>query len=389
MDAPVVIIGTGLGGYNVAREFRKLDPATPLTLVTADDGRSYSKPMLSAAFDKGKDADSLAMAMPEDMAVQLNATVRTRTTVTGIDPARREVQIDGERFGYSRLVLAWGAQVLRAPLTGDGAEDVLSVNDLEDYAVFRQRLEGKRRVLIMGAGLIGCEFASDLTQAGFEVTIVAPDNHLLQLLVPGSAGRLLQKALEEKGVKVHLGPLVQAVHRDGDGYHVELNEDGPLAADLVVSAIGLRPRINLAEAAGLQVSRGIVTDQQLRTSDENIYALGDCAEVSGHSLQYILPLMASARALAKTLAGTPTPVHYPAMPVTVKTPACPVVALPPPRGLEGEWLIETARTDLRGEYRDEDGTLRGFVLCGERIKERFELAKKVPDLLPVPGQAPG
>ena len=385
MTAPLVIIGTGLAGYNLAKEFRKLDTETPISLITADDGRSYSKPMLSTAFDKGKDADSLAMAMPEEMAEQLNATVRTRTEVTAIDPANRQVHIGREQLAYGSLVLAWGAQVLRAPLTGTGAQDVISVNDLEGYGRFREQLNGRKKVLIMGAGLIGCEFASDLTSAGFEVTIIAPDRHLLQLLVPEAAGRLLQKALAAKGVQIHLGPLVAAVHRDGDAYRVELNEGEPLHAELVVSAIGLRPRIGLAETAGLETRRGIVTDQLLRTSDPNIYALGDCAEVSGHSLQYILPLMAGARALAKTLAGQETPVHYPAMPVTVKTPACPVVALPPPRDTEGDWLIESARTDLRGEYRDSDGTLRGFVLCGERIKERFELAKQVPDLLPLPG----
>ncbi len=383
MTDPLVIIGTGLGGYNVAREFRKLDTDTPVTLITADDGRSYSKPMLSAAFEKRKDASSLAMATPEGMATQLNAGVRTHTEVTALDPAGRRVLIGDEAVPYSGLVLAWGAQVLRAPLGGDAADTVLSVNDLEDYGLFRERLQGKRRVLIMGTGLIGCEFASDLTHAGFEVTLVAPDQHLLQLLVPETAGRLLQKALQAEGVKIHLGPLVQGVDRAADGsLLVQLDNDTQLETDLVVSAIGLRPRIALAEAAGLRTGRGILTDQALQTSEEHIYAMGDCAEVCGHSLQYILPLMAAARALAKTLAGTPTAVHYPAMPVTVKTPACPVVSMPVPRGVEGEWMIEHARTDLRGEFRDDEGVLRGFVLCGERTKERFALAKEVPDLLP-------
>lgn len=113
MTSPVVIIGTGLAGYNLAREFRKLDTQTPLLLITADDGRSYSKPMLSMGFAKQKDADGLVMAEPGAMAEQLNAEIRTHTRISGIDPGHKRLWIGEEAVEYRDLVLAWGRRPCR------------------------------------------------------------------------------------------------------------------------------------------------------------------------------------------------------------------------------------------------------------------------------------
>ncbi|NIU63351.1 MAG: FAD-dependent oxidoreductase, partial [Pseudomonas stutzeri] len=184
MSAPVVIIGTGLAGYNLAREFRKLDPQTPLLLITADDGRSYSKPLLSTGFAANKDADSLGMATAGAMAEQLNAEIRTHTRVTRLDPAHRRVWIGNEPVPYRDLVLAWGAQTIRVPVEGDAADAVYPINDLHDYGRFRAAAAGKRRVLILGAGLIGCEFANDLLQGGHEVDLVAPSEQVMPGLLP-------------------------------------------------------------------------------------------------------------------------------------------------------------------------------------------------------------
>src|SRR5690606_3341491 len=133
MTAPLVIIGTGLAGYNLAREFRKHDSQTPLLLITADDGRSYSKPMLSTGFAMGKDANSLGMLDAGQMAIQLDAEIRTHTRVTRLDPDNRRVWIGNEPVPYRDLVLAWGAQPIHVPLAGDATDRVFSINDLLDY----------------------------------------------------------------------------------------------------------------------------------------------------------------------------------------------------------------------------------------------------------------
>ncbi|WP_408599323.1 NAD(P)/FAD-dependent oxidoreductase [Pseudomonas sp. PLMAX] len=381
MNAPVVIIGTGLAGYNVAREFRKLDSETPLLLITADDGRSYSKPMLSTGFGKNKDADGLSMAEPGAMAEQLKAEVRTHTRISGIDPGHKRLWIGEEAVIYRDLVLAWGAETVRVPIEGDAADCVFPINDLEDYARFRAAAAGKRRVLLLGAGLIGCEFANDLTLGGYEVQLVAPCEQVMPTLLHPAAAAAVQAGLESLGARFHLGPVLNRLQRVAGGLEAHLSDGQVIPCDVVVSAIGLRPRIDLAAAAGLQVNRGVIIDRHLQTSHANIYALGDCAEVDGLNLLYVMPLMSCARALAQTLAGNPTVVNYGPMPITVKTPVCPLVVSPPPRGSEGAWTVEGQGADIKVLCRDSNGKLLGYALTGAAVMEKLALNKELPALL--------
>ncbi|WP_053213084.1 FAD-dependent oxidoreductase [Pseudomonas sp. Q12-87] len=381
MSAPVVIVGTGLAGYNLAREFRKLDSETPLLLITADDGRSYSKPMLSTGFGKSKDADGLSVAEPGAMAEQLKGEVRTHTRISGIDPGHKRLWIGEEAVSYRDLILAWGAETVRVPVQGDASELIFPINDLEDYARFRAAAAGKRRVLLLGAGLIGCEFANDLILGGYEVQLVAPCEQVMPTLLHPAAAAAVQAGLESLGARFHLGPVLNRLQRVADGLEAHLSDGQVIACDLVVSAIGLRPRIDLAAAAGLVVNRGVVVDRHLKTSHANIYALGDCAEVDGLNLLYVMPLMSCARALAQTLAGNPTAVSYGAMPITVKTPVCPLVVSPPPRGREGAWSVEGQGADIKALCRDADGNLLGYALTGAAVMEKLALNKELPALL--------
>lgn len=380
-QGPIVIVGTGLSGYSLAREIRKQDKEVPIVMVTADDGFSYSKPMLSTGLTKGKEADELAQATSAAMIEQLDLDVRTYTTVTGIDTAARELLLGEERLGYSKLVLAWGADVIHLSLKGDGQERVFSINDLMDYRAFRKALEGRKRVAIMGAGLIGSEFANDLRNGDYEVDVIAPSDTLMPGLIPGAAADAVKAALSELGVNFHLETVVERIDRQDDGVRLFLANGEVLDVDLVISAIGLRPRTRLAEEAGLKTGRGIVVNRALETSAADVYALGDCAEVDGHVLLYVLPLMACARALAKTLAtGERTEVRYGAMPVLVKTPCCPVAVSPPPSQAEGEWEVEQDDTNVRALFRGADGQLLGFALTGRYTIEKQALAKEVPPI---------
>jgi rubredoxin-NAD+ reductase len=137
----------------------------------------------------------------------------------------------------------------------------------------------------------------------------------------------------------------------------------------------------LAHSAGLATRYGIVTNRFLETSSPDIYAVGDCAEVESFVLPYITPLLNCARALARTLSGTRTAVEYPAMPVTIKTPACPVTVCPPPKNMAGHWDIDITGEGARGLFQDATGTLHGFVLTGARMSERGMLIKKIPPLI--------
>ncbi len=382
---PVVILGTGLAGYGVAKEFRKHDSDTPLILITADDGHFYSKPMLSTGYTKGQSAEDLAQADAGNMAGQLKASVWTMTKVNEIDTAQQLLKVgDADTaIHYGKLVLALGAEVIRPPIAGDGLELVYSVNDLLDYGDFRMAVakNAVKKICIIGGGLIGCEYTNDLLNGGFEVEVVDPLGYCLPTLLPEPAGKAVQAALESKGATFHFGPLVTAVNKAEQGVRVSLNNGATIAADIVLSAVGVRPRTALAKASGIATNRGIVTNRLLETSAPNVYALGDCAEVNGHVLVYVAPLMAAAKALGKTLAGEPAEVSYPAMPVTIKTPACPVVVAPVAPGTQGDWSFEINGNSVKAQFRDSGGKLLGFALTGEAIKDKTTLQKELPPIM--------
>ena len=382
----LVIIGTGIAGYTVAREFRRRDQETELLLISRDDGNSYSKPMLSNALTKNKTADELVMGNPEKMAGDLKAEVWNNTQVLKINAEEHSLEVERngqkETVSYDRLVLANGANTINAPVEGDAADRVLSVNDLEDYRAFRDQLEKGKRIVIIGAGMIGCEFANDLSTIDAKVSVVNLSSHALSLMLPKEAAVLLQEKLSALGVNWHFSNSVTHVDNDGDALKVTLKDSTKINCDIVLSAIGLRPSLSLAEAAGLATERGIKVNRLLQTSDKDIYALGDCAQVEDLTLPFIMPLMTSARALAATLAGEETVVSYPAMPVALKTPCYPIVVCPAPRRIEGEWNVEINESGVCGLFKDSSGDILGFVLMGDRTSEKTALVKQIPDWLP-------
>ena len=282
------------------------------------------------------------------------------------------------------MVLALGADVIRPPIQGNALEYVYSVNDLLDYDDFRTAVakNNVKKVCIIGGGLIGCEFTNDLLNGGIETETVDPLGYCLPTLLPEAAGKAVQAGLEAKGAKFHFGPLVTEVNKSSDGLIVSLNNGETINCDLVLSAVGVRPQIKLAQEAGLTVNRGIATNRLLETSAPNVYAMGDCAEVAGHVLVYVAPLMAQARALAKTLSGDATEVSYPAMPVTIKTPACPVTVSPAPRDAKGTWEIEQDGINVVARFVGTDGELLGFALTGEGTKQKMALQKLLPAIMP-------
>ena len=377
---PIVILGSGLAGYTLARELRKLDTAVPLVMVSRDDASFYSKPMLSSALAAGRSAAQLAGSSAAQMSAQLSTRILAHTEVREIDIAARTVQAGNESITYAKLVLALGADPISLPLEGDAAGEVIRVNDLADYARFRTAIEGRKRIALLGAGLIGCEFANDLAAAGYAVEVIDPAPRPLGRLLPEAAGNRLRAALEDLGIGFHLGRTARALTRAGAGLRLELSDGSVIETDAVLSAIGLKPRTGLAVHAGIRVNRGIVTDRRLATSAADVYALGDCAEVDGQLLPFVMPIMHAARALAQTLAGTPTQVSYPAMPVVVKTPALPAVVCPPP-AVAGGWRVESDDAGIDARYEDDRGRLRGFALLGAATARKNALAQRLPPVL--------
>lgn len=385
MSAPLTLIGSGMAALGLVRQVRARDAERPITVITADSGDDYSKPLLSTAFAKQLSPERLTMRSALELAEQLSVVVRPFTQVTAIDTAARELSIGVERLPYNELVIATGAAP-RVPFTlsASHAGRVFSINDLDDYRAFHAALEAlgrPARVAVIGAGLVGCEFANDLIDGGHHVSLVAPESTPLPRLLPEPLGRALGEAFTEAGMHLALGRTLDTLEADNQQLTVCLDDGQTLDADLVLVATGLAPRSELAAEAGLVTSTaGILVDRQLCTSQAGIYALGDVACVDGINAMYVQPLQAGAKALAATLSGTPTPVSYGAWPIMVKTALLPTVALPPTRAV-ATWRIEGEGKDLSALAEDDDGHLLGFALTGACVRRKVELARAAPSLL--------
>lgn len=382
MKNSVVIIGSGLAGYAVARELRKLNTEFDVIMLSADHGGFYSKPMLSNALSTGKTLESIVNGDAAQMASQLKISIRPHCRVSAIDQAAREVTLtDGEKIFYNQLVLALGADQVHLPLSGDGVSSMLTINDLDDYKKFRVALTGKKRISIIGAGLIGCEFANDLATAGYHVDVIDISAQPLGRLLPPAGGAFIRQKLEAAGVAFHLNATTQSVDQVQEKLRLTFADGSAIESDIVLSAVGLRARTQLAASAGISVNRGIVVNRLLQTQCDNIYALGDCAEVAGKVLPFVMPITHAARALAATLAGNPTEVRYPAMPVIVKTPACPAVVSPPDFTIKGEWHVEADQNGVKALYKDDTGRLLGYALLGAATQEKNSLTPHLPPVL--------
>lgn len=388
---PIVIIGSGMAGYAAAREFRKLNTEQELIMICADDAANYAKPTLSNALAGKKAPEQIALGDAAKMAAQLNMKIVNHTWVKSIEAQAHQLHLENADGAasvqdYSKLVLAIGANPIRLAIAGDGSDDIHVVNNLNDYKAFRAHIDEchEKRVVILGAGLIGCEFANDLQNTGHSVTVIDLAPQPLGRLLPAHAAEVFKENLEKTGIHFVLGTTVEKVSKDQHGsYFVALASGQSLKADAVLSAIGLQPNTALAKAANIHTRRGVVTNAGLETSQADIYAMGDCAEVNGTLLPYVMPIMQQARALAKTLNGEQTAVHYPAMPVAVKTPAAPLTVLPAPVDADVSWETEALEDGMLAKAVDADGTLRGFVLLGATAgKQRLALTKLVPDLIP-------
>ena len=382
MRNPIVIVGSGLAGYAVARELRKLNAEIGIVMLSADHGGFYSKPMLSNALSSGKIPESIINGDAVQMASQLKIAIRPHCRVIKIDPAGCAVALaDDEKIGYERLVLAVGADQIHLPLSGDGVAKILSINDLDDYKKFREVLAGKKRISIIGAGLIGCEFANDLATTGYHVDVIDIGAQPLGRLLPPAGGAFIRQKLEAAGVVFHLSATTQSVDVAHEKLRLTFAGGESIESDIVLSAVGLRARTQLAASAGIAVNRGIVVNRLLQTNFDDIYALGDCAEVEGKLLPFVMPITHAARALAATLTGNSTQVRYPAMPVIVKTPACPAVVSPPDFNLKGEWHVEADQNGVKALYRDEAGHLLGYALLGAATHEKNNLTQQLPPVL--------
>ncbi|HEV7817186.1 MAG TPA: FAD-dependent oxidoreductase [Janthinobacterium sp.] len=335
----VVIVGGGLAGWAAAEALRALAPELAITLISACSGDRYHKPELSVALSRGVLPEGLVRESADSAARRLGIRLMTDTVMTGLSPALRQLRTTRGSLRYTHLVLAQGARpALPAALP---AALCWRINDLAGWSGVRLQLSGaKKHIAIIGAGMVGCELAEDFAHAGHRVTLLDMQAQPMAALLPALAASRLRANLEQLGVRF-VGPVqVSGVRAHEGGKRIALGGAEPIDADEVIAATGLVTDRRVAGGAGLAFERGIVVDPAtLRTSDEHIYALGDCISIAGAPCRFIEPIARQAGALAHAICGQPHPGYVHSQPVIrLKTRTLPIVLRGAPSA-EGEWRV--------------------------------------------------
>jgi NADPH-dependent 2,4-dienoyl-CoA reductase/sulfur reductase-like enzyme/nitrite reductase/ring-hydroxylating ferredoxin subunit len=272
--AQIVIIGGGAAGFAAAEMLRRRDYRGSVVMLSADSAPPVDRPNLSKDYLAGSAPEDWLPLRPDDFYNDNSIELRLRCDVAGIDCTRREIRLAGSAsIAYDRLLLATGAEPVRLSVPGADQPHVYTLRSLADCRAIIEAAKGARRALVIGASFIGLEVAASLRARDIEVHVVAPEPRPMERVLGAQIGNFIRALHEQHGVVFHLGETVTAL----DGRRATLKGGTVLEADLVVVGIGVRPRLALAEQAGLKIDRGVLVDPYLQTSVPGVYAAGDIA----------------------------------------------------------------------------------------------------------------
>lgn len=371
----IVIIGAGFAARQLVKNIRKFNADIPITLIASDSIDEYNKPDLSHVISQVQSADDLTKQTAQDFAQQYQLAIHPYTQITYINTDEKRIQsMQGEQWYYDKLILATGAKTYCPPISGH--ELMLTLNSQQEYRAYETQIHHAKRVLILGAGLIGTELAMDFSRAGKEVILADISGQLLSSLIPSDLSGRLQSSLTEIGVRLMLKSPLQSLTQTDNGILATFNQHHQLTVDCVIAATGLTPNIELAHLAGLHTDRGIIVNEYLQSSDKDIYALGDCAQINGNLLPFLQPIQLSAMHLAKSLVGeNNAPLNLPPMIIRVKTPLMPLHLAGETARNDLTWNISTTQSGIIAKGFDENDVLRAFVVTEKQVKEAFALLR--------------
>ncbi|MFI0514530.1 NAD(P)/FAD-dependent oxidoreductase [Streptomyces sp. WSLK1-5] len=367
----VVVIGAGLAGVRLARRLGEL--GTPVTLIGEEEHRPYNRVLLAEVLAGRYTPDVIALPAPAAL---------TRARVTGIDRGARTVECaDGSKIAYGTLVLATGSNPVLPPLRGlftpdhELPEGVHAFRTMDDCLGLSKAVRPGVKAVVIGGGLLGVSAARALAQRGAQVILAQQSERLMERQLDPSASRLVRRHLGDLGVEVHTDLRVRDVRCVGGAVRsVEMADGYALDAEIVVLACGVHPRVGLAQTAGLDVRKGIVVDDELRTSDPHIHAVGDCAQHDGTVYGLATPALEQADVLAELLAagaGNRNARYTGTRSLTRLTlpgqTAFDLAAFGETEALPGDDVVQLADA-TRGTYRKvvvRDDRLVGGVLVGE------------------------
>jgi nitrite reductase [NAD(P)H] large subunit len=365
---PLVIVGNGMAAARLVDELVKTTLGRYAIAVIGDEPRlAYNRVLLSSVL-AGETASHDIELRPAGWWRDRGVTLKYGCVATEIDVGRREVKIEGdESIEFSRLVLATGSTPLRLNVPGADLAGVHTFRDTRDVDLLLALAARKRPVVVIGGGLLGLEAAYGLAKAGTPVTLLHLMDRLMERQLDAPAAALLKSLVERKGIEVLLNANTARIHGTSRVEGVELADGRRIEAGAVIFAAGIRPNVAIAKDAGIAVGRGVTVDDQLQTSVQNIFALGECAEHRGICYGLVEPAYEQARVLAQHLAGKPTAYQGSVVATNLKVSGVSVFSAGDFIGADGSEAILLSDV-RRGTYKKlviVDGRLTGAVLIGD------------------------
>jgi len=368
MSESLVIVGNGMATARLVDELsRRALGRYAIAVIGAEPRLAYNRVLLSSVL-----ANEVAPAEIELRSAQWwrarGVTLLYGRQAIGIDPTLRRVRLaGGATLPYARLVLATGSQPIRLDVPGMGLAGVMTFRDLADVTSMQAAVAEYKNVVVIGGGLLGLEAAYGLAKAGADVSVVHLMDRLMERQLDARAAAMLKCEVERRGIAVHLNAQTTAIRGRGRVEAVTLEDGRNLAADLVVVAAGIRPSVDLARSADLEINRGIVVDDRLQTSRADIFAIGECAEHRGVCYGLVEPAYEQARVLAEHLTGAPAAYQGSAVATNLKVAGVSVYSAGDFLGGPGSEAIVFSDPGL-GIYKKlvvRDGRLNGAVLFGD------------------------
>jgi nitrite reductase (NADH) large subunit len=368
VSEPLVIVGNGMAAARLVDELAKVALGRYAIAVIGDEPRlAYNRVLLSSVLSGEIQSHDIELK-PATWWRDRGVTLKYGCRATEIDVGRRELKIaNDESITFSRLVLATGSTALRLNLPGADLAGVHTFRDTRDVDLLLTLAAQKKRVVVVGGGLLGLEAAYGLAKAGAKVTLIHLMDRLMERQLDAPAAELLKSLVERKGIRILLNANTARIHGETRVEGVELTDGRKLEADAVIFAAGIRPNVSLAKDAGIPVNRGVVVDDHLQTGASDIFALGECAEHRGTCYGLVEPAYEQAGVLARHLAGGPAAYHGSVVSTNLKVSGVGVFSAGDFIGTEGSESI--VLSDFRhGSYKKlviADGRLTGAVLVGE------------------------
>ncbi|MBR0694436.1 FAD-dependent oxidoreductase [Bradyrhizobium lablabi] len=368
MSEPLVIIGNGMAAARLVDELSKVALGRYAIAVIGDEPRlAYNRVLLSSVL-AGETASHEIELKPASWWRERGVTLKYNCMATEIDIGRREVKIANEEsISFSKLVLATGSSALRLNVPGAELAGVNTFRDSRDVDLLLTLAAQKKRVVVVGGGLLGLEAAYGLAKAGAAVTLVHLMDRLMERQLDGPAAALLKSLVEHKGIEIVLSASTARIHGEGRVTGVELADGRQIEADAVIFAAGIRPNVALAKDAGIPVGRGIVIGDRLQTGIADVYAIGECAEHRGICYGLVEPAYEQARVLARHLAGGDAAYAGSVVATNLKVSGVGVFSAGDFLGADGSESL-VLRDVNHGTYRKlvvADGRLSGAVLIGD------------------------